>query len=79
MKNLLKNIPKNLPDELLESLVQTNNIHIEPIISKGHRSPKQGWYDQNLDRPNLKANFIKLLKCINNLEQVFCLRVSLHR
>jgi cupin 2 domain-containing protein len=46
MKNLLKNIPKNLPVELFETLVRTDNIHIERIISKGHSSPKEGWYDQ---------------------------------
>jgi cupin 2 domain-containing protein len=39
----MKNIPKNLPDELFETLVQTNNILIERINSKGHTSPKQGW------------------------------------
>ncbi len=81
MKNLLKTIPKTLPNELSDTLVQTATIHTERIISKGHTAPEKGWYDldQNLNRPNLKANFIKLLKRINNLEQVFCLRVSLHR
>ncbi len=34
MKNLLKNIPKNLPGELFETLVQTDNIHIERIIGE---------------------------------------------
>jgi cupin 2 domain-containing protein len=47
MKNLLKNIPKNLPDELFDTLVKTDAIHIERIISKGHTSPKEGWYDQD--------------------------------
>ena len=47
MKNLLKNIPKNLPDELFETLVKTDAIHIERIISKGHTSPEEGWYDQD--------------------------------
>ena len=46
MKNLLKNIPKQLPTEHFETLVQTDNIHIQRIISKGHTSPKEGWYDQ---------------------------------
>ena len=47
MKNLLKNIPQKLPDERFETLVTTDNIHIEKIISKGHTSPKEGWYDQD--------------------------------
>ena len=46
MKNLLKNIPKDLPTELFETLVQTDNIHIQRIVSKGHTSPQEGWYDQ---------------------------------
>lgn len=47
MKNLLKNIPQNLPDERFETLVKNENIHIERIVSKGHSSPKEGWYDQD--------------------------------
>jgi cupin 2 domain-containing protein len=47
MKNLLKNIPQNLPDERFETLVKTDNIHIERIIPKGHTSPEKGWYDQD--------------------------------
>ena len=47
MKNLLKNIPDRLPGELFETLVETDAIHIERIISKGHSSPKGGWYDQD--------------------------------
>ncbi len=47
MKNLLQNIPDQLPEELFETLVKTENIHIERIVSKGHASPKEGWYDQD--------------------------------
>jgi cupin 2 domain-containing protein len=47
MKNLLKDIPQNLPDERFETLVKTDNIHIERIVSKGHSSPEEGWYDQD--------------------------------
>ena len=62
MKNLLKNIPATLPEELLETLVQTENIHIERIISKGHTSPEEGWYDQD------KNEFVLLLKGAARLE-----------
>ena len=47
MRIPVRNILKNLPDERLETLVKTDNIHIERIISKGHTSPKKGWYDQD--------------------------------
>ena len=46
MRNLLKNIPNDLPAELFETLIKTENIHIQRIVSKGHTSPDEGWYDQ---------------------------------
>jgi hypothetical protein len=39
MKYLLKNIPGALPRELFETLIQTDDIHIERIVSKGDNSP----------------------------------------
>ena len=62
MKNLLKNIPTTLPEELFETLVQTENIHIERIISKGHTSPEEGWHDQD------RNEFVLLLKGAARLE-----------
>jgi len=62
MKNLLANIPDKLPEELFETLVQTENIHIERIVSKGHRSPKEGWYEQD------KNEWVLLLKGAARLE-----------
>lgn len=47
MKNLLDNIPGHLPDELFETLVRGDNIHIERIVSRGHTSPAEGWYEQD--------------------------------
>jgi len=38
-------IPEDLSDEVFQSLVQSNSIKIERIISKGHASPDSGWYD----------------------------------
>ena len=45
--NLFSGIPDNLNDEVFESLVQVDNLKIERIISKGHTSPAQGWYQQD--------------------------------
>lgn len=45
--NLFSNIPSQLPDEIFEDLVITPNVRIERILSQGHSSPEQGWYDQN--------------------------------
>lgn len=47
MKNLFSDIPDELPEELFESIISTENIRIERIISYGHSSPEYGWYDQD--------------------------------
>ncbi|PID41921.1 MAG: cupin [Proteobacteria bacterium] len=44
--NLFDNVPEELPVELCETLVESSSVRIERIISKGHSSPEQGWYDQ---------------------------------
>ncbi|MDT8317429.1 MAG: hypothetical protein RQ824_05500, partial [bacterium] len=46
LKNIFESIPNNLDEEVFELLLQNENIKIERIISKGHRSPESGWYDQ---------------------------------
>ena len=47
MKNsIFANIPKDLSDELFDELFSNKIVKIERIISKGHTSPKFGWYDQ---------------------------------
>jgi len=47
MDNLFGFIPDDLPEEFFETLVRTEAIHIERIISSGHTSPKGQWYDQD--------------------------------
>ncbi len=47
MNNIFDAIPKNLEAEVFERLVDADNVTIERIISKGHTSPKSGWYDQD--------------------------------
>jgi cupin 2 domain-containing protein len=45
--HLYQNIPQQLPHEISECLARGNNVKIERIVSKGHRSPPDFWYDQN--------------------------------
>ena len=45
--NIFKAIPKDLKEELFEQLLCTNDLKIQKIVSKGHTSPKSGWYNQN--------------------------------
>lgn len=44
--HLLQDIPTDLPAEMVDTLVTSNNVRIERIVSKGHRSPPDFWYDQ---------------------------------
>ena len=46
LKNIFESIPDNLDEEIFELLVKSESVKIERIISKGHRSPESGWYDQ---------------------------------
>lgn len=45
-KNVFDGISQKLPNELIESLVTSDNIRIERIVSRGHSSPPGFWYDQ---------------------------------
>ncbi len=45
--NIYKQIPDNLSEEVFEVLAQSKAVKIERIISKGHKSPGTGWYDQD--------------------------------
>lgn len=45
--NLFANIPADLPDELFQTLLSSDNIRIERILSKGHHSAPDSWYDQD--------------------------------
>ena len=62
MKNLLNDIPTTLPEELLDTLVRTEHVKIERIVSRGHTSPETGWYDQD------EIEFVLLIKGAAQLE-----------
>jgi len=44
--NVFAVIPQYLDQELVEILVESKEVCIERIVSKGHTSPASGWYDQ---------------------------------
>lgn len=44
--NLFADLPAHLPDELISTLLGAANVRIERIISHGHASPADFWYDQ---------------------------------
>jgi cupin 2 domain-containing protein len=43
---LFKNIYQNLPAECVNVLLSQSNVRIERIISHGHSTPVNQWYDQ---------------------------------
>lgn len=47
--NIFKDIPESLKEELFETLLRSDNIHIERIVSRGHVTPTGQWYDQAWD------------------------------
>ncbi len=60
--NLLENIPVDLTEELIEVLASSENVRIERIVSYGHTSPEDFWYDQE------QNEFVLLLKGKAELE-----------
>ncbi|MFC1651133.1 cupin domain-containing protein [Candidatus Latescibacterota bacterium] len=46
-KNLHSGIPDDLPRELVEIIASDKNIRIERIVSQGHATPQDDWYDQD--------------------------------
>ena len=47
IKNIFSAIPDDIPQELLEDILTAGSFKIERIVSKGHSSPKEFWYDQD--------------------------------
>ncbi len=54
--NLFGDLPRHLPDELFSTLLDIANVRIERIVSHGHASPEDFWYDQ------CQAEWVVLLK-----------------
>ncbi len=44
--NIYENIPESLPEELVEVMSGKDNVRIERILSRGHATPDNYWYDQ---------------------------------
>ncbi|RQW64354.1 cupin domain-containing protein [Vibrio viridaestus] len=46
MTNVFTDIPETLPQEIFQDIITTGLVRIERILSQGHVSPENGWYDQ---------------------------------
>lgn len=47
VKNIFDNPPHELKDEFFEELISSKNFKLERIVSEGHKSPENSWYDQD--------------------------------
>ncbi|CAK2840310.1 cupin 2 domain-containing protein [Vibrio crassostreae] len=47
MPNIYADIPSSLPNEMFNALISNENIRVERILSHGHSSPEEGWYNQD--------------------------------
>ncbi len=56
MNNLFADLPTDLPEELVEVLAENKHVRIERIVSTGHASPDDFWYDQD------KTEWVVVLK-----------------
>lgn len=49
MPNLLTVAQDSMPEERVDLLARGDGLRIERIVSKGHASPPDFWYEQELD------------------------------
>lgn len=45
--NFESDIPRELPEELTDILISRPGVRIERIVSRGHVTPANSWYDQD--------------------------------
>ncbi len=47
--NIFSPVGNNMPQEVIESLHTSSSVRVERIVSRGHCSPENFWYDQESD------------------------------
>jgi cupin 2 domain-containing protein len=68
INNIYKQIPQKFKEEIFDNLLVTKNFKVERIVSRGHSSPKDFWYDQEQNELVLvlKGHAILVFKDENN-------------
>jgi cupin 2 domain-containing protein len=46
LANIFDDLPSHMPKEVVQTLIHAADVRIERIISHGHASAADGWYDQ---------------------------------
>jgi cupin 2 domain-containing protein len=49
IRNILADLPPALSGEVVDSLVESDSVRIERIVSNGQATPEGEWYDQERD------------------------------
>lgn len=49
VNNIFGPVPAGIAEEIFEILAEAPTVRIERIVSRGHASPKDFWYDQEND------------------------------
>jgi cupin 2 domain-containing protein len=47
IQNIYSSIPADIPQELFQDILITDTFTVKRIVSRGHASPKDFWYDQD--------------------------------
>ncbi len=68
--NLFADIPDKLPLELFTTLLQRPGIKLERIVSRGHTTPEENWYDQDHDEWILLLSGRARLLCTEPEEEI---------
>ena len=63
VKNIFSDVPQSVPEEIFENLISSENCKSERIVSRGHTTPEEKWYDQD------KNEFVLILR--GNAELLF--------
>jgi len=63
--NSLCKMPADLPAELVQTILAADGMRIERIVSKGHQSPPDFWYDQDQNEWVLLVNGEAKLQFLN--------------
>jgi cupin 2 domain-containing protein len=69
--NVFLSIPDHLPDELVDLLAANGQVRIERIVSRGHASPPDFWYDQQQDEFVLLLQGQAELELLDPQERLF--------
>lgn len=48
-ENLFESIPDKIPGEIFDTIIGGRNLRLERIVSDGHSTPEDYWYDQEMN------------------------------